>query len=471
MGSRSGLFAIVLDATGANVLVEPPASGLSLPFIDLTPGDWSLVDGREAKGITRAARAVEHHTAMQVDTLYATEWPTRSEDVYRILRIHAFAGGDTQARPPAPYRWMDRAEARSLGWVRPFMADAVAAYEAAQEEGSLAPPWWRLGWADEAVDWLDSQLGAVGRRRIGRVDQVKNDWQSVVMRAPSDKGDVYLKALAPPATQELTILRDVLPRGAAVPRLLASDVDQGFLLMEDVGGVNPADCGRGDLSPDDLRALAEGYARLQQSTGAGAPETVLDCRFELMPELLSRVIEDLPTLLAGSDDLPSAAETAALREVVPAVAEACCRADALGIPAHLTHGDLDGNSVVTPQGPVFFDWGAACITHPFLDLFEFRDSVRMVGGESAAEAAVDQYLAAWASYGSMPDLRRTVALLEPLSSVPWILSAARAIGHLPPATARVRTSPYSPVAQSAQRWQAWLLSQLRRLLRDMSRRQ
>jgi hypothetical protein len=471
MGSRSGLFAIITDPSGTSLLVERTPSGVSLPFVGLAPGDWSLVDGREAKGITRAARAVEHHTTMQVETLYATEWPTGSEDVVRVLRIHAFVSSGPEALPAAPYGWMDLDALRSLAWARPFMADAVAARDAVPEEGSLAAPWWKPGWMAQTVGWLDDQLAAAGRRRVGRVDQVKNDWQSVVLRAPSEGGDIYLKALAPPATQELAILRDVFPAGAAVPRLLASDVARGFLLMEDVRGVNPADCSRGSLAPEDLRALAEGYARLQQSTGAVAPVHVLDCRLELTSELLSGVMDDLPTLLSGGDDLLSPAELASLRDLVSAVAEVCRNADELGIPAHLTHGDLDGNSVVTPRGPVFYDWGAACITHPFFDLFEFRDSVRTAGGESAAEAAVDQYLATWTSHGSMADLRRTVALLEPIRSLPWILSAARAIRHLPPATARLRTTPYSPVAQSAQRWQAWLLSQLRNLRRDMSRGQ
>ena len=469
MGDRSGLYAIVRDAATQRVLVAATPSGMSLPFVGLAPGDWSVVDGREAKGIMRAERAVEHATGLRVTTLYATEWPKGREDVHRVLRIHAYASSGAQAQPTAPYTWVARAESAALDWARPFMANAVAANDAVSREGSPVAPWWRPGWADEALEWLDSQLAAAGRGRVGRVDQVKNDWQSIVMRAPSDQGDVYLKALAPPATQELTILRDILPRDAAVPRLLASDVDRGLLLMEDVGGVNPADCSRGDLAPGDLLALAEGYARLQRSTGAVAPESVIDCRLELMPELHSRAVDDQPTLLTGCDDPPSPEDIMTLREVVLAVAQACASAAELGIPAHLTHGDLDGNSIVTPHGPAFFDWGAACLTHPFLDVFEFRDSVRTVGGESAAEAAVDKYLEEWTSYGSTPDLRRTVALLGAVRSVPWLLLAARAIRHLPPATAPLRTAPYSPVAASARQWQAWLLNQLRSLRRDMSR--
>ena len=465
VSSRSGLYAIVSDAGGGRILVTRTGSGMALPFVSLEPGGWSEVDGREIKGIARAARAVEHETGLHVEVLYRTEWPKGDEHVHRVLRVHAFESSDADARPAAPHEWADRAAV--IEWTRPFMADAVAVFSALADARERPVPWWTPGWTGEALAWLDGRLASAGMRRSGRVSQVKNDWQSVVMRAPTDGGDVYLKALARPAARELTVLRDVLPPGSHVPRVLGLDRGRGLFLTRDVGGVNPSDSARGALTPEELRSLTEGYAQVQRRTVNVVPGSVFDCRLERIPELLSAVIHDLLSLLAGSDHAVPAADIARLRELAPAVVRVCRAADAAGIPPHLVHADLDGNTVVTPNGPVFFDWAAAYVSHPFFDVWEFEDSIGTVTDAGGTDAAIDHYLNAWTEYGAVQELRRIIDTLRAIRWAPGLIKGAHCLRHLPEAQSPVRRMPLSPLAWSADRWQRGMLSTLRRLCDDL----
>jgi hypothetical protein len=412
----------------------------------------------------RATLAVEHDTGVPVTMLYATEWPPAGEEAHRVLRVVAFECSDADALPTSGYHWADD----PVMWERPFMADAVSAHVAVSGVTDPPVPWWAPGWTTGAVAWLADRLGELGRRRVGPVEPVKNDWQSTVMRARTDGGDVYLKGSAPPATQELAILRELIPPGMNVPVVLARDAERGLLLTEDVQGANPAECEPGALTRDDVRDYARGYAALQQAVGPVASDAVFDCRLARMPWMYADVIRDLPSLLEDADDPLSEEEIARLRELEPVVSAVCGEADAAGIPSHLVHGDLDGNSVITADGPVAFDWATAYISHPFLDVFEFPYFHGAVAGLPVPDAAVEHYLAAWSAHGSASDLRRIVAALHPVRRMPWLLWSANAIRHLRAATSGFPRFPYSPVTSSLRDWQAWLVKCLRSLCVDMA---
>lgn len=469
MSTPPGLYAIVSGTGGDRLLVTPTPSGVSLPFVSLEPGEWSQVDGAEIKGVTRAVAAVEHSTGLRVAMLYRAEWPKADEDVRRVLRIQAFERLDEDAPPVAPYRWTDRNDAGALAWERPFMSQAVAAFSALADARERPVPWWAPGWTRNTLTWIDDRLTEAGMRRVGGVTQVKNDWQSVVMRAATDDGFVYLKALAPPADRELTILCDVLTPGPHVPRVLGVDQANGLLLMRDVGGVNPSECGRGAVSEIDLHRLAEGYATLQRSTARVDPESVFDCRLERVAELLSATLDDLPSLLAGSPYEAPASDIARARELIPVLARVCRAADRAGIPPHLVHADLDGNTVVTQDGPVFFDWAAGYVSHPFFDVYEFEDSIGNATDEPGTAAAIDRYLSVWTEYGSVEELRRIVITLRAVRWAPGLIKGAHCLRHLPHAKSPLRTTPYAPLSVAGERWQRGMAPTLRRLCDDLEK--
>ncbi|MBT5712283.1 phosphotransferase [Candidatus Poribacteria bacterium] len=462
----SGLYAIISDVTGQRILVTRTPSGASLPFVSLDPGNWSQVAGKEVKGIERAIRAVENDTDLRVNLLYRTEWPKGHEDVHRVLRVHAFESVDSEL-PATPHEWADRDICAE--WARPFMADAVAAFYAVIDDHRPRVPWWTPGWTSETVAWMDDRLAAAGMLRAGRVHQVQNDWQSIVMRAVTDNGHVYLKALTPPATQELAVLRDVLAPGPHVPFLLGSDQGRGLILMRDVGGVDLSDCGPGDLTPEDIREVAVKYARIQRSTITVAEGIVFDYQLEHMPDLLSSVLDDLPSLLAGYDSALLVTAIGRLRKLVPDVARVCRAAGKAGIPAHVVHGDLHGNTAVTPDGPVFFDWGNAYVSHPFFDVFELQDAIEDSTEASTADAAITCYLEAWTEYGSIRELRRILDLLRPVESLPGMIRGAEVNRNLPAGQSPLRSMPYSPFLPAARAWQRGLMRCTRTLPAQIAR--
>ncbi|MEO2003504.1 MAG: hypothetical protein ABGY41_05355, partial [Candidatus Poribacteria bacterium] len=365
------------------------------------------------------------------------------------------------------YEWADRDDAGALAWARPFMSQAVEAFATLADAQERTVPWWTPGWTGDTLAWLDGCLTEAGMRRVGRVAQVKNDWQSVVMRAPTDDGDVYLKALAPPGDREITVFCDVLAPGPHVPCILGVDKTNGLLLMRDVGGVNPSKCERGSVSATDLRRLTEGYARIQRATAHVDPEAVFDCRLERMPELLSATLDNFPSLLAGSPYEAPASDIARARELIPVLARVCRAVDEAGIPHHLVHADLDGNTAVTPDGPVFFDWGAGYVSHPFFDVYEFEDSIGNVTDERGTAAAIDHYLRVWTEFGSVEELRRVVATLRAVSCAPGLTKGAHCLCHLPDANSPLRAMPYAPLSVAGERWQRGMPRSLRRLCDDL----
>ncbi len=129
----------------------------------------------------------------------------------------------------------------------------------------------------------------------------------------------------------------------------------------------------------------------------------------------------------------------------------------LGLPDTVVHGDLDGNSVVTPDGPVFFDWAAAYWSHPFFDLYELPG----FGGPYPSAAEGDErlvpYLAAWDAYAPVATLRQAVLDLEPLCHLPWLLGAGQMVDWLVGVDADVAAVPEHRLAESVRDWQNWLL--------------
>jgi hypothetical protein len=101
----------------------------------------------------------------------------------------------------------------------------------------LRPRWSRPGWSDRATRWIDSALAGRGRRGIGPVEMRRLWGISALARIPHDTGRVaWFKAVFPHFHHEPAVTRHLgrLVPGL-VPPILATDVDEGWLLMDDAG--------------------------------------------------------------------------------------------------------------------------------------------------------------------------------------------------------------------------------------------
>ncbi|MEP6694388.1 MAG: phosphotransferase, partial [Chloroflexota bacterium] len=111
-----------------------------------------------------------------------------------------------------------------------------------------------------------------------------------------------------------------------------------------------------------------------------------------------------------------------LRALLPQLGALAEELSALGIGATVQHDDLHDGNVLTRDGrPVIFDWGDACVTHPFLSLWIVRRvaayRTKIAYTDPAIVRLVDTYLEGWSEFGSTATLRRAAEIGARLGSV------------------------------------------------------
>jgi len=234
-------------------------------------------------------------------------------------------------------------------------------------------------WLAEVTAWVKDSLSARGLALVASPVKVRVLPWSAVFRCPTTAGDVYFKACAPSQAFEPALMRylaqrrpdDVLP-------VLAADLARAWLLLPDGGEVL-----RHVLTGDaaDLvahwSAILPQLAALQHDLAGDATHLlslgVMDRRPSVLPALFLELLDhtdrwplDHPDGLSR-DDLPR------LRAFAPRLSSLCEELAALGPADTLVHDDLhDGHIFVGPAGsPLpyrFFDFGDACVGHPFFQM-------------------------------------------------------------------------------------------------------
>ena len=167
------------------------------------------------------------------------------------------------------------------------------------------------------------------------------------------------------------------------------------------------------------------YAELQLDLAPAADELVAlgvpDRRLAVLPERYATLVQD--------DHGLSPDEGRRVRGLVPRVRELCEELAAVGIPETIEHDDLHDGQVFVQDGRyLFFDWGDACVAHPFLTLSVTLEGV-LAWGLDDVEGSMDvmpfrdAYLVPFAHLASRPELERACAIALRLG---WI---SRALGY------------------------------------------
>jgi aminoglycoside phosphotransferase (APT) family kinase protein len=300
---------------------------------------------------------------------------------------------------PSPYVWIDWATL-PLDTLEPAeLREALPRWIGRRELGPTAadPPWAIPGWFDRASGWMAERMAEL-RAPAFEAPRIVYLWGiSIVLRAPSSLGPMFLKCSAPIFAQEARVtalLADATPD--LVTRVAAIEPDEGWLLMRDHGERT-----LGDTAPEAWAPGLEAHARIQAAWAgreqalidAGAPVRSLAALAEALPTFADR--EPMTAELTGDD-------RAAWNDSVPAFVAACERLDAIGPPPTLVHGDLHPWNVAdTPDGPRVFDWTDAAISHPFVDLAVYATRP---DDHAIRHALRDAYLAHWATQLSAADL-------------------------------------------------------------------
>ena len=282
--------------------------------------------------------------------------------------------------------------------------------------------WADVDWLAGAHRWIDLRLSELGTARTGPIEQPHLRPWATVLRVPTPNGPVWFKANSDQQAYEAGVVELLTrTRPDAVPGLIAVDRDRGWMLMAD-GGTRLREVVEADRDLSRWLDVLPRYAGLQIDLAperdallaCGAPDHGLAA----LPRLYDR-------LLGVADDL-TPDDLGRLRELAPWVAESCAELAALGIPETIQHDDLhDGQVFVRGDRYLFFDWGDACVGHPFFTMSVTLEGV-LAWGLDDVEGSVDTapfrdaYLGPFTAYAPRAELEAGFALALRLG---WICRA------------------------------------------------
>ena len=278
-------------------------------------------------------------------------------------------------------------------------------------------------WAREAI----APRGSVG----GTIEQFHVLPWSTVFRVPTTAGLFYLKCCGPTQRHEprLTeLLHRVHP--ALVPEVVAVHPTEPWMLVGD-GGRRADAVYSGASILDAWREVLPRYAELERALTPHADEAVRlgtpDQRGALLVTGLARCIAEEPALSHGRDERITPEERAALELVVSVVDRARTDLASLGIGDTVQHNDLHQTNLLIRDGrAVVFDWGDACVSHPFLSLavtLRFAASKAGVAVDAPEiQALRDAFLEPWSDRVPWPELRAGAELGRRLGEVSHTLT-------------------------------------------------
>ncbi len=279
-------------------------------------------------------------------------------------------------------------------------------------------------WLSEVNEWVGEELARQNLVATGPAEAVRVMPWSAVYRFPTGGGDVYFKVCGPSQAHEPALaVRLAAARPECMIPVLAADPARGRLLLPDGGAtltpvINepPGEIGhwssvltlqagvQRDLLPHAAELLALG---------------VLDRRTTVLPGLLAALLDRPDKLLLGQPEAITADGLTRLRAREPRFYDLCAELAAIGPPDTFVHDDFHEDHIFAARRPdgswryVFFDFGDACLSHPFTQLVS---QPRFAGNRF--ENVVDDtqrilreiYLSQWADFGSPTTRQRALDL-------------------------------------------------------------
>ena len=293
------------------------------------------------------------------------------------------------------------------------------------------PDWYRAGWLDGLTPHLKLRLEQLGLRMIGDVEQVRTWCRSAILRARTDEGMVYIKAVPPMFAHEAALADYFSARFPwHAPDVLAVGPGRSWILMREFGRTLDA-----VAEPRVWIEALGAFSRFQASL-AGQADTLAAVGCPVRP------VADLPgqmdELLADLSRRPGRLLPEQVRRLAALGPDLRRAANALAkykIPPSLDHGDFWPGQVVVEGGDParfrFVDWSDAAVTHPFFSFLYFADTQELA--QHFADPApllprfLDAYLDPWTRHESPRRLRQAMALVQKLAPAHHALTYVRHI--------------------------------------------
>jgi hypothetical protein len=233
---------------------------------------------------------------------------------------------------------------------------------------------------------------------------------STALRLPTTDGVLWFKANHPSLAHEAAVVSIISRRRPdLVPELVAADLESGWMLMRD-GGERLREVLERERDLSRWLDLLPLYAELQIELAAEADALVAarapDRRLAVLPETLGPL--ELST------------------EQSARVEDWCERLAAYGIAETIQHDDFHDGQIFVREGRyLFFDWGDACVSHPFFTLSVTLEGVLRWGLDDIDDSVDiapfrDAYLEPFERYAARSELVEATTIASRLG---WISRA------------------------------------------------
>jgi hypothetical protein len=300
------------------------------------------------------------------------------------------------------------------------------------EEEPLRAAWARPGGVTATIAWADDALAAIGRPRVGPVEQIKTWNLSSVLRLPTAEGDVWCKSVPPFLVHEGGIIALVgADDTTLVPPLLASEPATGTVLMADVPGDDDWDAPEARLLSM-IRTLVRLQARWRDRIDELLTADLPDWR----TRSLAQVVDALVSRPDVREQLTDG-ELRALDALTGSLPDRFADLDACGIPETLVHGDFHpGNWRFDGRSLVLLDWGDTGVGHPMLDMSSFEEYVPDAVRPRVRAAWVD----AWRGEHPGANPARAAELIAPIAALRRAVIYQGFLDHIEPSERRYHAS-------------------------------
>src|SRR5215204_5584598 len=268
------------DPTQRRLLLLPSPAGWGPPgwtIQDLAPPFWQVVDG--------VNRTLHDQFGLSATTLRCLH-TAFDEQHNRVVRIYDTDPQDAGWVIPADGRWFGREDVNAVALAHPAYRRVLSAWFAetdTPEASRMRPPWAYRGWFAEATAWIQTVLGSLNRNLTGPVEQLRAWERSSLLRAPTEAGWIYFKAVPVMFTHEPGVTRALATWfPGVIPGVIAHDAERRWLLLEDFGGLTLDQVD----DPDQWGAAVRDYARLQVACVDRVPSLLgLGCPAQTLAEI------------------------------------------------------------------------------------------------------------------------------------------------------------------------------------------
>jgi hypothetical protein len=245
----------------------------------------------------------------------------------------------------------------------------AALHEILQGKCGSRGPFSRVGWADDAQQWIES---AVSDREVSftnQTQQLNACGTFALIRFTTKCGRAYwLKAVGKPNTHEFavtTFLAEHCPN--CLPKLVCARSDWNAWVMQEGGRSLER-----PIPPPQVKQAVTRMAEMQTKL-VGKTNDLLACGcVDQRVEVLTAHLDEMTAYLVEamehqtSTKVPRLSEPR-LRELAAILHAACSSMQSLKIPDSLLHNDLNaGNILFDESRCVFIDWSEAYVGNPFL---------------------------------------------------------------------------------------------------------